>query len=532
MCGAIGRFDEKRLDRLTAAAPTSVHQVHRSSTAVLFASAGLDPWTAGSDEGLFWNALAGHEAPMSWEVAAERRLAAGIRFTDRGATLHTDALGMQDLFTRRIGEALYFSIRIDPLLRLDDAKLHIDWTGWANILVVTAPLSDTTPFEEVRRVPAATAWHADDRGLHLTRFEPGWLSAEPDGAITPGDVVATIGACIPTEPSLAITLSGGWDSRLLATLARRRSDLLVAWTTSDDDGRDRDFDLAGLVAETLDIEHHRFMPGPDAWLSELSPVRRRHDFLCPLHVWLMPLARELHGRPETVLDGLGGALFKGVPEAVLATSDPAERHRLHWAALAQNRLKDPAKFAPGVAAEMEARSRASHEETVAGFDTHPAAPTLSNLHTRIARSIALSPLRIMAPEVNVSVPLVHPDVVDAALRVPLPDKSGGDFYRNMLLAADSHVARLPSTNDGGPKGRRGPRRQSSPETLAAMARTIAASDTVVRLLGPELRHALDDPDVLHRLGATVHGHRLLNWASLMAEWHTTYDDVLADDALW
>lgn len=61
-----------------------------------------------------------------------------------------------------------------------------------------------------------------------------------------------------------------------------------------------------------------------------------------------------------------------------------------------------------------------------------------------------------------------------------------------------------------------------------MARTIAASDTVVELLGGDLRQAVHDDEVLMQVGGSVLGHKLLNWASLLAEWRTTYADVLAD----
>lgn len=532
VCGAVGRFDEAHIDRLKAGAPAPLRELHRSTTAVLLASADVQAWQAGDDRGFSWNALAEGVSPSSWQAAAERWGAAGLAFSATSSTLHTDAVGIQDLFTRRIGDAVYFSVRIDLLARLDDSALHTDWTAWASILALAAPMSDATPFEEIRRMTAATAWQADDRGVSQTSFEPGWLAAEPDGSVKPHDAVAAVDACVPGGDRLAITLSGGWDSRLLAILARRRSDEVVAWTTSDDDGRDRDLRLAPPVAEALGIEHHNVVPGDDAWLEELSPVRRRFDFQSLLHVWLMPLARVLHGRPERLLDGLAGdVLFKSlfVPEEVAAAVDPDERHRLLWDNLGQNRLNDPARLAPGVSADFEARSRASVVDSVARFDGHPAAATLGVLHTRTARAIALSPLRLLAPESDVRVPFVHPVVIDAALRVAPTDKLDGRFYRDMLVSADPKIARLPSTNDGGPKEKRGPRRQTSPAALGDMAAMIRADGMVAGLLGPEIRQSLDDADTLHRVGTSVRGHRVLNWASLLAEWRATYASVLADD---
>ena len=532
VCGAIGRFDEAHLDRLRRS-PTNTREIHRSENAVLFASIDLESWRTGTGQGFLWNALAGDEQPTSWQAAAERRVAAGLHLSTDEATLHTDALGIQDLFTRRLGEAIYFSVRIDPLLRLTDAKLHTDWTAWASIYAFTSPLSDATPFAEIRRMTAATAWVAGGRGLRPTRFEPRWLATEPDGTVSPRDALKVVDECLPVGGELAVPLSGGWDSRLLAILARRRSDEVVAWTTSGDDGRDRDVDLAGPVADALGLDHRTVIPGRDAWLEELTAVRRRFDFQTTHHVWFMPLARAVHERPERFLDGLAGdTLFKaGRFERKVGSGAeaPDDRHRLFWKALAEGRLKDPDRFAPGVAAQLEALSRESLVEAISPFDGHSAATTLSVLHTRTTRAIALSPLRLLAPTVDIGLPFVSPDVIDAALRVPLGDQHDGAFYREMLIAADSQVAQLPSTNDGGPKGKRGPRRQSSPAALRAMAQAISSSETVVGLLGPEFRRALDDVDALDRLGRTVQGHRVLNWASLFAEWRATYADVLADD---
>ncbi|MGH3457420.1 asparagine synthase-related protein [Aeromicrobium sp.] len=526
VCGAIGRVDEQLLQRLRDGSPATLREVHRSVRGVLFASTDLPRWQHGDDAGHYWFPLTDGDDPTSWEDAAGRRNAAGLQDGPRGTTLHADALGFQDLFTRRIGEALYFSVRIDPLLRLNGAKLHTDWSAWASIFALTAATSDATPFLEVRRTTAATAWVADDRGIHPTGFEPGWLSAEPDGSVTPADALALVEQQVPDVERLSVCLSGGFDSRLMAILGGRHSDQVSTWTTSGDDGRDLDLDLAPAVAGTLGAEHHSLVTGPDAWLDELTTVRRRMDFQTTHHNWFMPLARALRERPEPCLDALAGeTLFRA---GSFMRAHPDEDNAL-WDRLSQNRLKDPARWAPGVAADFEKRSRASFAEVTSRFNGHPAAQMLGTLHTRVARASATCPLRLLAPESQVIVPFVHPAVIDAALRVPVADKLDGAFYRKMLMAADPQVASLPSSNDGEPKRKRGSRRQTSPAALRAIAQTIRGSETAVELLGPEFRQALDDVDTLNRLGHTIQGHRVLNWASQFAEWRTTYADVLADD---
>ncbi|MGH3389991.1 MAG: asparagine synthase-related protein [Actinomadura sp.] len=529
VCGAVGRWDAETLRRLTDASPGELREIHSSPLAALWSTGTPETWTAAGRRGFFWGPLAEGGAPSSWTAAAEQRLAAGLEVTGHEAVLHTCGLGMQDLYLRRHGDALYFSVRIDPLLDIVDGPLHVDWSAWASVLAVTSPLGDETPFLEVRRMVAATAWRARPGALERVEFEPAWLGVEPDGKATAADIVDVVASHCGARRA-AITLSGGWDSRLLAVLARRRRRRMVAWTTSNDDGRDRDIEFSRHVAGALGLTHRIFVPGPDAWVAERSAVRHRLNFQTTHHVWIMPLARQLHGRDEQFLDGLAGdVLLKSlfVDRETAEAGDPGERRRLLWNKLAENRLGQPALFARGVGAAFEDMSRTAFAAAVARFDGHRAAPTLGVLHTRTARAIASSAQWLLAPETDVRLPFVHPDVLNAALRVPLDVKVGGGFYREILHAADARVAALPSTNDTPPQGKRGTRRQTDPEALAAMAGAIMSSEGARRILSSELRLALKDPRALSLIGGSLTGLRVLNWASVLGEWQSTYAARLA-----
>ncbi len=529
VCGAIGRWEPATLRRLVAASPPGTSEVHSSPTAAVWSTGALDRWKAASRSGYFWGCLADGTAPTSWIAAAEQRMAAGVEISQQGAVLHTCGLGMQDLFVRRHGEALYFSVRIDPLLEITDERVHVDWTAWASILAVTSPLGDATPFQEVRRLPAATAWRAYGV-LERLGFEPAWLDAEPTEKLSAADILDIVAEHVGRGGRrTAITLSGGWDSRLLAILARRRRRRMVAWTTSNDDGRDRDIEFARSVAAALGLTHRVLIPGPDAWLEEHSSVRRRINFQTTHHAWIMPLARALHRHGGQFLDGLGGdVLLKSlfVTKEIADAGDPAQQRSLLWDRLAENRLRQRTLLAPGVAAAFEEMSRATFNEVTARFDGHRAAPTLGVLHTRTARAIASSAQWLLAPEIDVRLPFVHPDVINAALRIPLSAKVGGGFYREVLHAANPDVAVLPSTNDTPPKGKRGARRQTAPSALAAMARSIRDGGNTGHLLSAELRLALNDPDALSLIGRSLIGMRVLTWASLLGEWQVTYAERL------
>jgi asparagine synthetase B (glutamine-hydrolysing) len=535
VCGVLGRWDPAVLRRLQLAAPTGVREVHSSPRAVLLASATPARWRSGATRGYLWGPLAGGALPTSWRDAAERRLAAGLVVTDGEAMLHADALGMQDVYVRRLGDATYFSVRVEALLELDDVPLHTDWSAWADILAITCPLGDATPFAEVRRLAAATALRTGPESVERVSFEPSWLATEPNTRTTPADAVDLVARHVRRSAGTAIPLTGGWDSRLLALLAHRGGQRPTAWTTSKDDGYDRDLELARPVAEALRMPHHVVVPGPEAWLDEHRAVWRRLGHQTNLHIWMMPLIRMLHRRPNVFLDGLAGdLLFKGSSFArwdAVAAPTAEQRRGLIWDGLEQRRLRRRHLLAPGVAAELEEMSRASFDRAAARFDGHPDATTLSVLHTRTARAIALSPQWLLAPEVEVQLPFVHPDVMTTAMSIPIERKAGGDFYRDMMFAANPAVAGLPSTNDGPALGRTGYMRQRSDRALDTLASSIRARPEVARMLGPEMRRALKDPDGLALIGRTRAGLRVLQWAGMLADWRDAYGSRLADGGL-
>ena len=520
------------MERLRHGSPTGLREIHRSSRAVLLASRAPGRWSTAEGQGFFWGSLADGTPPRSWQSAAEGRLAAGLFVSDRDAVLHGDALGMQELYFRRLGAACYFSVRMEPLLALDDSPLHTDWSAWADILALTCPVGEATQFEEVRRLGAAVAMRAGFDSMTRITFEPGWLAAEPDDRVGPGDALDVVAGHVRRRGRMAITLSGGWDSRLLALVARRVGQRPTAWTTSKDDRHDNDLVYARPVADALGLRHRVLVPGPDAWVEEHRTVWRRLSFQTNHHVWMMPLARVLHRQTDTFLDGLAGdLLFKGSSFAkwgsVSAATPAAQRH-LIWDGLSQRRLLRRHLLAPGVANAFEDLSRTSFDRVTSRFDGHHDAATLSVLHTRTTRAIALCPHWLLAPEAAVQVPFIHPDVIWTALSIPKMRKAGGGFYREMMFAANPDVANLPSTH-GGPRVRRAdvPRQRSS-RAIGALASTILARPEVLGLLGPEMRRALKDPRGRDLVGRTWIGMHILHWAGMLADWRDTYGSRLAD----
>jgi hypothetical protein len=120
-------------------------------------------------------------------------------------------------------------------------------------------------------------------------------------------------------------------------------------------------------------------------------------------------------------------------------------------------------------------------------------------------------------------------VISAALTIPIANKAGGGYYRRVLAEVAAHAASLPSTNDGLPKPERAPRRQTTEASLAWMADLITSSDDALDLLTDRMQRAvLEDPVALTRISAFSGPLRMLQIASMLAEWQRDHRILLND----
>lgn len=528
VCGAIGQWDERTLARLVRNAPVSVAPIVKDGRLALFSSGETLRWGSATSAGYCWGALAQGSVPSDWADASERWMATGAAIGQSGIAVHADALGFQDLYYRRMGDAVYFAVRIDPLVDLDDTRLHVDWGAWASMLAVTSPVGDATPFVEIRRLRAATAWVSRGGKLALESFEPSWLAVDPDPRSSAEAIVDLIESTILPGRSARITLSGGWDSRLLAILAKRRRSMVTAFTTSHDDGYELDLEFARPVAAALGMEHQEVVPDDEAWVRNYAVVRRRTEFQTVHHTWFMPLYRQLHHGRAPVLDGLAGdVLFKNlfVTQELVAERDPGRLWQGMWSSLGGASLADEDLLRPAVREALTALSQEAFKDATSTTADHPAAATLGILGTRTARAIASSPLLLLSPEATVELPFVDAHVVASALRVPLDAKVDGQFYQRMLEAADREIAALPSTNTVKPSGRRSPRRLMLPSSLNALTSHIRASEFVRDLLEPGTLDGVLDTPISNRR------YRSLTWASILGHWLSQYESSLVLDKI-
>jgi hypothetical protein len=539
VCGYLGRDRASLWTSLVEAAPVGVRERTRGPAHAFAASRapglervpGQTAWTWG-------RYVHSRRRPRRWRDAAHNLALAGLWVEGNPrsprVTLHTDGLGLHSVFVREIEGTTYFASRSEPLARLGNGSLHIDWDAWGSHLLLGGFAFGATGFREIRRLGFAESLLLSRSSVSSRRDIPDWMMAErADGSVE--DVLDALleemsGRDLD-EPS-ALGLSGGWDSRMIAVLldhlgARPPS----VWATHKDMGRVDDIELGQQVAKALGWELS-VVPqlGAGYWRRHREPTLWRFEHEVVLHTWLSALSARVRRQGVPVYDGLAGdvlARSSGVREDVLTAGESRDRREAAWAHLGGHRQMHANALRPALLRRWYEDARTSYLADGALFEGLPNELSLRLLTMKSNRIIGLSPMRLLAPEVPVRLPFLAPRVAGSLLRVPSEAKVDKQFYRALIGALNPVVAALPSTNDGqeSVKSTVDPG-QFRPKVMAALAERIVQDPLVLSAFRPPARELLRDGQGGHGTPISV---QAMQWAEVVTSWRERFRDVLAED---
>jgi Asparagine synthase (glutamine-hydrolyzing) len=533
VCGALGPFTADRLAALREAGPAT-QAVYEAPGVVLYGSAPLEPYAPGAFAWGTRRPEGGMERAPSWLKVAEGWETPGLVDGPDEVTLHAGAFGLVDVYYLQAGGAVYFSGLIEPLLALARRPYEVNWDAWAAILKLTYPLLEDTPYREVKRLPGATAltWSRRRGRVAVDRRAPRWVREEPvDRGVTARDMVALLHEALKPydDRPVLVPVSGGYDSRLLASVAVARRMDVESWTTSPDDGLDNDIDFARYITRELGIPHRIIPQDAAAYPDEALWTARRLEYQTSHHAWYAPFAREVHKAGRPLVDGLaGGPLMKNfLLSAAVDAEDAASRRAALLRSLANGEAHLPV-LSERAGAWIDERVGEAFAQATSMLRGHRAELPLSVLHTRTARGIARSPVNLVGPEATPIFPFLHPDFFDAALSVPVTRKDGGRFYREILRAANPRVASLPSTNVWLLPNRRVPLRSGGPAAREWSHRMLRRVASIEGLLSEQMLQVIEDgPDALTAF-RSWNSRFWLRGLVVFGAWLADYEDLLGD----
>jgi hypothetical protein len=538
VCGAIGSAAVAGAAPLAAAAgdPPEVLACRR----LRVHAAGPDVATGPTTDGIATRAVwATAPLPRAWyrlptPELVKRDVSVVQPRPDGGMELHTGVSGARPLYVdRNEPGTLRFATSVGALARSRAGGITADWDAWAAILALGGPLAGRSPFAGIERLgpQASVTVGPDDRLTSTTRWD--WLEIEGGGLeLSRGldelrEALHQTVRSLAAENELAPLLSGGWDSRILATLATvARSAPPTMWTTSSDIGTVFDELVAAEVAAHLRAPH-RIVPARfDAFTDDARWYAAAVEHQSSFHVWIAPLARALAASAATVLDGLGGGIFVG--GAFPEPDGDGDLVTRRFARMARYLDHADQIVRPEVAEQLRERAWSDFEAIARPIVDHPNARAFTAYLTRTVPGISLGPYAAVAATAAVATPFLADEVVRAALRLDPKARADGALYPPLLAPFSAALAALPTAAARSGRQRRRQRRVSSP-AAAAWYRSVVTAGAVGDLLTAELRGAAVEVWQQH-LGRT-RGQHLLRSLATLSLWLDEHDRLLVGPAV-
>lgn len=514
---------------MAAALDPSCRIVHEDGDSILLLDREPLRWRGSGQRGLAWiEGLSWPDGVADWRQAS-RGGACGLVLEGRRRHLHSSVNPLGPIYWTADRDSAYFASRIEPLARTAPRPLSVDWDAWASILILRFAAGERTPFAEIRRLEPFSVL-----GRRWGRFRsrsPAWplLGVEPclDGPAAAEQMVEALRREVDAvEGPVAVPLSGGRDSRIVACLLAEAGKASVALTASDDEGDTYEEDLAAPVAASLGLPHERLRATAEAYPAnwEARALAVEHQFAD--HAWLVPLAQRAAGEGLTLSDGIaidtvllhGSRFFE--PEtldlrrprkATLALFDGLRRYGKAHLALAEP-----------LHAPLLGRARDLFAGAAKPLEGDPSQTVLAFYRTRTARGVSCYASGLLGAQARIVAPGAGEAVARAALSATPEARDGDALYAHVFDRLNPEVAALPSTSDTPRRPPRLPRLWRS-EPALAMHRELLGDGPLAPHVSLDLWRWLESP----QRGELSPDLRIgMEAISLFHSWCRRYRDVL------
>jgi len=151
--------------------------------------------------------------------------AARINVNTGEIMIATNRFGSVPVFWAKGTNGYAFSTELTSCLIASGTSKELDLAGVAETLIIDVPLGDRTLFRDVKQLPAASLLKFTDNGISIEKY---WYYKFYSSPITPDREIIGKGYyltqqavknCLPKDQTVAIFVSGGMDSRLIAGCA-------------------------------------------------------------------------------------------------------------------------------------------------------------------------------------------------------------------------------------------------------------------------------------------------------------------------
>jgi asparagine synthetase B (glutamine-hydrolysing) len=180
-------------------------------------------------------------------------------------TVATDRLGRFPLFTGEVDGTRFFTTDLHAIFNAGIIAPELEEKSIADLLTIGFPLGETSMFRGVKRITGGSLWKVSRRGISRDAY---WRPRAADTITDTNVLVDSLSACVRRAlgrtGEVAVTLSGGWDSRATCAIAAAGS---PPRTVTFGVPGSADVELGRVVARTLGFPHRILTPEEDFFTS-------------------------------------------------------------------------------------------------------------------------------------------------------------------------------------------------------------------------------------------------------------------------
>lgn len=242
-----------------------------------------------------------------------------LRWDGRQLTLESDAVGLKPAYWAETETGWLFSSTITDILVCEPSLAQpLDPLAVQFLFIGRATWEDRTLHQRVKRLASGAVYRWTlEEGLSVTR-ERRWVLPEADPAMTfetfsremDQQVNRLMDGMLGSNPEpLALSLSGGYDSRLLAAMTVERGHRPLSITFGAP--YTREARAAAEIARLLGLPHRSLPYRDDIILGQLDQLTGWLEGCCDLSTGQMSAVADFHLPPVRMIQGFAGDLIAG-----------------------------------------------------------------------------------------------------------------------------------------------------------------------------------------------------------------------------
>lgn len=356
------------------------------------------------------------------------------------------------------------SSEVYPITKNRYINKDINWEAWADNIYQSSINGNKTLFKYINALPPASMLKIKNFKSTLKKY---WdisnitVSIDHELVDPEKKCLAFLEKSVKRRISgineVDILLSGGHDSRCLASLLKKEKVTIKSFTSQKEYSDRRDMVVAEIVADKLNISNQFIDLTNDMYKKLFFKYFIQVEGMTDEHFWMMPMIDKLD--PERpVFDGLGGDILFGKSyvnqQEIDEYIETGDKDKFILAII--NRRKNRKRimdgiidnvFIPEIGHILKKSIDNSIKKEIESIPDHKNAISLYLFQNKIRRGVSLAPFQLINSKKECLMPFLDNELAEYVLSISQRYKSSSNFYNNINSSINPEAGSIPYESD-------------------------------------------------------------------------------------